>query len=151
MGALMGFFANAHAFSVAGLSTEFTMLTLAMILGFIHLFTATHFITSERGLMWNMGARDNTAPLQGKLAGRLDRAFQNFKETFVFFAASVLALAVLGRHNGLTVWGAEAYLAGRILYLPLYALGVPVLRTIVWAIATFGIGLLIAALLGAGA
>ncbi|HUJ47569.1 MAG TPA: MAPEG family protein [Rhizomicrobium sp.] len=145
----MGFFASAHAFSLAGLSTEFTTLALAMILGFVHLFTATHFITSERGLMWNMGARDNTAPLQGKLAGRLDRAFQNFKETFVFFAASILALAVLGRHNGLTIWGAEAYLAGRILYLPLYALGVPILRTLVWAVATFGIGLLIAALLGA--
>jgi uncharacterized MAPEG superfamily protein len=47
------------------------------------------------------------------------------------------------------VWGAELYLAGRILYLPLYAAGVPFLRTIAWAIATFGIGLLIAAMLGA--
>lgn len=141
---------HAMSFSLGGLSTEFTVLALAIILGFVHLFAATHVITSERGLMWNMGPRDNTPALAGALAGRLDRALQNFKETFVFFAAVVLACAIVGRHNGLTVWGAELYLAGRILYLPLYAAGVPILRTIVWAVATFGIGLLIAALLGAG-
>jgi uncharacterized MAPEG superfamily protein len=61
---------------------------------------------------------------------------------------SVLALAVLGRHSAQTVWGSELYLAGRILYLPLYAMGIPVARTIAWTIATIGIGLLLAALLG---
>jgi uncharacterized MAPEG superfamily protein len=45
------------------------------------------------------------------------------------------------------VWGSELYLAGRLLYLPLYAAGIPVARTIAWAIATIGIGFLIAALL----
>lgn len=141
---------HAMSFSLGGLTTEFTMLALAVILGFVHLFAATHVITSERGLMWNMGPRDNTPVLKSTLAGRLDRAFQNFKETFVFFAALVLACAVIGRHNGLTIWGAELYLAGRILYLPLYAAGIPILRTIVWAVATIGIVFLIAAMLGAG-
>lgn len=140
---------HAMSFSLGGLSTEFTMLALAIILGFVHLFAAAHVITSERGLIWNMGPRDNTPTLRSTLAGRLDRALQNFKETFVFFAAAVLACGVLGRHSGLTVWGAELYLTGRILYLPLYAAGVPFLRTIAWAIATFGIGLLTAAMLGA--
>jgi uncharacterized MAPEG superfamily protein len=135
-------------FTLGGLSSEFTMLALAMILGFVHLFAAAHVITSERGLMWNMGPRDNTPPLRSALAGRLDRALANFKETFLLFAASVLALAVIGRHSALTVWGAEMYLAGRILYLPLYAAGIPIVRTIAWAIATAGIVFLIVALLG---
>jgi uncharacterized MAPEG superfamily protein len=139
-----------HGFSLGGLSTEFTMLALAIVLGAVHLLAAAQAITHERGLWWNMGPRDNSPPQTGILAGRLDRAFANFKETFAFFAACVLALAVLGRHNGLTVWGSELYLAARILYLPLYAAGIPVARTIVWAVATFGIGLLLAALLGAG-
>ena len=60
----------------------------------------------------------------------------------------MLALAVLGRHTSLTAWGSELYLAGRILYLPLYAAGIPVARTVAWAMATIGIGILLAALLG---
>ena len=134
-------------FSIGGLSTEFTMLALAILLGGVHLLLAAQAITAERGLMWNMGPRDNTPPLKSVLAGRLDRAFANFKETFPFFAACVLALAMLGRHSSGSVWGSELYLAGRILYLPLYAAGIPVARTVAWAIATAGIGFLLAALL----
>jgi len=144
----MDFLNHAFAFSLGGLSSEFTMLALAMVLYFVHLFAAIHTITAERGSAWNVGARDETPPLKGKLAGRLDRAFQNYKETFVVFAAAVIACAVAGRHNGWTVWGAELYLAARIVYLPLYALGIPVLRTLVWLVGTIGIALLIAALFG---
>ena len=146
----MEFLSQIHEFHLAGLSTEFTMLVLAMILAFVHMFTAIHMITSERGLSWNVGARDVTPPLRSRLAGRLDRAYQNFKETFVLFAASVLALAILDRHNWYTVWGAELYVAARILYLPLYAMGIPLVRTIVWLTGTTGVGLLIAAMFGAG-
>jgi uncharacterized MAPEG superfamily protein len=128
------------------MSVEFTMLALAIVLGFVHLFLAAHFVTAERGIAWNTGPRDATAPLAGKLAGRLDRAFANFKETFPFFAVAVLMAALLGRHNWQTVWGSELYLAARIVYLPLYALGVPFLRTLVWAVSIVGIVLLLSAL-----
>lgn len=93
------------------------------------------------------GPAGQRAAAQERAGGRLDRAFANFKETFPFFAACVLALAVLGRHSSLTVWGSELYFAGRVLYLPLHAAGIPVLRTMAWAIATFGIVLLLSALL----
>lgn len=137
----------AHGFSLGGLSTEFTMVALAIVLGFVHLVAATLASVGERGLKWNIGPRDNFTPLKSVLGGRLDRALRNFAETFPFFAACVLALGVLGRHSGQTVLGSELYLAGRILYLPLYAAGVPILRTIAWAIATIGIILLLSALL----
>jgi uncharacterized MAPEG superfamily protein len=87
-----------------------------------------------------------TAPLTGVLAGRLDRAFANFKETFPFFAAAVMMAAVLGRHSNLTAWGAELYLAARIIYLPLYAMGVPFLRTLVWLASVIGIVMLLSEL-----
>ena len=54
--------------------------------------------------------------------------------------------ALLGRHNWETVLGAQLYLAGRIVYIPLYALGIPVVRTMAWATATAGIGLILVAL-----
>lgn len=133
-------------FRLGGMSVEFTMLALAIVLGFVHLFLAAQFVTRERGTAWNVGARDNTAPLTGKLAGRLDRAFANFKETFPFFAVAVIMAAILGRHSNFTTWGAELYLAARILYLPLYAMGVPLVRTLVWIASVVGIVMVLSAL-----
>jgi uncharacterized MAPEG superfamily protein len=130
------------------MSVEFTMLALAIVLGFVHVFLAALFVTSERGMAWNTGARDNTAPLTGKLAGRLDRALANFKETFPFFAVAVIMAAVLGRHSNMTVWGTELYLAARILYLPLYAMGVPLVRTLVYTASVVGIVMVLGALFG---
>ena len=63
------------------MSVEMTALALAIALGFLQLFLAAHVVTSKRGIKWNVGARDETAPLKSNLAGRLDRAYKNFMET----------------------------------------------------------------------
>lgn len=138
-------FAGLH---LAGLSVEFTMLACAIVLGLVQLFLAAQFVTAERGLLWNMGPRDETVPLKGKLAGRLDRAFGNFRETFAFFATAVVMAAILGRHNWETVLGSELYVAARILYVPLYAFGVTGLRTLAFIVATAGIVVVLAAVFG---
>ena len=36
-------------------------------------------------------------------------------------------------------WGAALYLIGRVLFLPLYAFGIPWLRTFSWNLATLGL------------
>jgi uncharacterized MAPEG superfamily protein len=45
------------------------------------------------------------------------------------------------------VWGAHLYFWARVVYLPLYALGVPLVRSLVWNVAFAGIVLLLLALL----
>lgn len=131
------------------MSIELILLIGAVILAFVHLFLAAAAMTRQYGGKWNASPRDETMPpLQG-MAGRLDRAFRNFRETFPFFAVAVLAAEVTGRHNDLTFFGAAIYLAGRIVYLPLYAFGVPVARSIVWGVASLGIILVLFGLLQA--
>ena len=66
--------------------------------------------------------------------------------THPFLLGSLVLCALAGRHNWATIWGAQIYLAARLLYLPLYAFGVPVLRTLVWLIGTRSIILLLVAL-----
>ncbi|MBI3678211.1 MAG: MAPEG family protein [Proteobacteria bacterium] len=122
------------------------MLTLAVVLGLFHLLIAARANNSQRGIKWNVGARDEPGAPTSKLAGRLERAFRNFTETFAFFAAAVLIATFAGRHNWATVWGVQLYFWGRVVYLPLYALGVPVLRTLVWVAATGGIVLVLVAI-----
>jgi uncharacterized MAPEG superfamily protein len=46
----------------------------------------------------------------------------------------------------LTIAGSELYLGGRVGFVLLYAFGVPLLRSLVWNVATIGIALLLLAL-----
>jgi uncharacterized MAPEG superfamily protein len=139
-------FANPIQLQFAGLSGELSMLAIAIVLGLFQLLIAARAGNSQRGLKWNVGPRDEAPRAVGKVARRLERAFRNFLETFPFFAAAVLTATLAGRHNWATLWGAQLYVAARIIYLPLYAFGVPVLRTLVWVAATIGILLIVGAL-----
>ncbi len=126
---------------------EFRMLGLSVVLGLIHVIAASHSASLQRGYRWTASARDEPlAPLIG-VAGRLARALDNFCETFPLFAALAVAVVVAGKSGALSQWGAGLYFAGRVAYLPLYALGVPLVRSLVWNVAALGIGLLLVALL----
>jgi len=129
------------------MTIELTLLALSIGLGLVHIVAASHSASLQRGYRWAASARDEPSdPLLG-IAGRLDRASTNFLETFPLFAAAVLACNALGRHNALTEWGAQLYFWGRVVYLPLYAAGIPLVRSLVWNGATVGILLCLAALL----
>ena len=62
------------------------------------------------------------------------------------FAAVVLVVHVSETHNALTEWGARLYFLARVAYVPLYAAGVPLIRSLVWNVATLCIVLLVVAL-----
>jgi uncharacterized MAPEG superfamily protein len=129
------------------LNTEVRVLIWSVVLGFVQIVAAAHAASLQRGYRWTASARDReVAPLTG-VAGRLDRALRNFSETFPLFAALVLAAQAVGRHSGLTESGAILYFIARLAYLPLYAFGVPVIRSLVWNVAALGMALLLVALL----
>jgi uncharacterized MAPEG superfamily protein len=44
-----------------------------------------------------------------------------------------------GRTGGQSAWGAELYFWGRLIYAPLYAIGIPYLRTIAWIVSLIGL------------
>ncbi|NMW25670.1 hypothetical protein HFP05_15275, partial [Rhodanobacter denitrificans] len=75
-----------------------------------------------------------------------DRARANFLETFPLFVAVVLAAHLLQRHGDMTVLGAQLYFWARLAYVPVYAAGIPYLRTLIWAASIVGIALVLAAL-----
>ncbi len=123
------------------------MLTLGVVLGLVQIIAASHAASLQRGYRWTSSPRDEpTPPLRG-VAGRLDRALRNYLETFPLFAAVVLVAHVSETHNALTEWGSRLYLWGRVAYVPLYAAGVPLVRSLAWNVATVGIVLLAIALL----
>lgn len=129
------------------MTSELTFLVLSAGLGFVHIVAASHSASLQRGYRWSAGPRDEPRePLHG-VAARLDRALNNFLETFPLFATVVLAAHVAGLHNALTEWGAQLYFWARVAYLPLYAAGVPLARSLVWNVAAVGILLFLVPLL----
>jgi uncharacterized MAPEG superfamily protein len=118
---------------------EIQMLAWAIVLGVVQLLLAATLGTQQRGLKWNVSARDQVPPPLTGAAARLDRAFWNFLETFPFFAAAVLAVVASGHGNATTALGAQLYFWGRVVYVPLYALGIPYVRTLVWTVSLIGL------------
>jgi uncharacterized MAPEG superfamily protein len=125
------------------------MLIWSVLLGFVHIIASSHAKSLQRGYRWTASARDEALPPLKGVAGRLERALGNYLETFPFFVALVLAAEVAGVHTRLTEWGSFLYLGARVFYLPLYALGVPVIRSIVWNVAAIGMLLFVVAFLRA--
>src|SRR5437868_6082037 len=138
-------------FTLGGLTTEFTMLGLAIVLGLFQLLIAARVGNSQRGIAWNVGPRDQPSPPVSAVAARLERAYRNFMETFPFFAAAILAANATNRFGVLTLIGSQVYLIARIVYVPLYGFGVPVFRTLTWLVSLIGLLLVIAALFVSGA
>lgn len=126
------------------MSTELTMLAWTIVLGLVQLVVAAQFFTAKNGLAYGLSSRDVPPPhpLDG-LGGRLERATKNLMETFPFAAAAILIAAAANRHNGYTAWGSQLYFWGRLLYVPVYAAGIPGLRTLIWLVSVLGIVLVL--------
>ena len=121
------------------ISFELHCLAWACLLGLAHIFIAGNARSKELGVKWNMGARDEKVKDLSPVTQRLLRAQSNFFETFPLFASAVLIVAVSHSYSVYSYWGSLIYLLTRIIYLPLYALGIPVVRTITWLLSIEGI------------
>ena len=128
------------------MSIELQMLVWSVVLGLMHIALSATLGTMQRGLKWNASARDGVpAPLTG-VAGRLDRANRNFLETFVFFATAVLAVLLMQKSDARTALGVQLYFWARLAYLPVYAAGIPYLRTVIWTVSLVGLVMVLVAL-----
>jgi uncharacterized MAPEG superfamily protein len=126
-------------------SVELQSLFCAIILGLVQLVLAVLASLNMRGLPWAAGPRDEPGAPLGIYGGRLERAWKNFLETFVFFAAAVLLAHALGKSTASSVLGAQIYLWARVLYVPAYVFGVPFVRTLIWAASLAGIVMVLSA------
>lgn len=129
------------------MTIELTMLGWSVALGLVYVLVAAALVTAQRGVQWNVGNRDGETPPLTGAAARASRASHNFLETFAFFAAAVLAVVIAQRTGEHTTLGVQLYFWARVAYLPIYLVGIPYLRTAVWAVSLCGLLLVLGALL----
>ncbi|MGH8159400.1 MAG: MAPEG family protein [Rhodanobacter sp.] len=128
------------------MTTELCMLMWSVVLGLVQITLTAACMLGQRGLGWVASARDEIKPPLTGIGGRLDRSRANFLETFPLFAAVVLIDHLLQRHSCMTVLGVQLYFWARLAHVPVYAAGIPYLRTLIWAVSIVGIVLLLGAL-----
>jgi uncharacterized MAPEG superfamily protein len=133
------------------MTTELTLLGWSLVLALVHVLLPAMLRTGETGVAYNASARDTDGPPVGVVTGRLMRAQKNLFETLPVFAAALLIAHVAGRTGTLTWWGAMLYFWARVVYLPLYGLGIPYLRSLVWLVSLAGVILILVAILLPGA
>ena len=126
---------------------ELYLLGATLVLALVQVLLTAHLRTRQYGIEWNAGPRDEAMPPLDPLPARMLRAQENLFETLPLFIGAVLAATVAGRLGLLTSIGAHLYFFGRLIYVPLYAIGIPYIRSLIWTVATAGLALVIAGLL----
>ncbi|KQQ32706.1 hypothetical protein ASF61_14300 [Duganella sp. Leaf126] len=129
------------------MTTELTLLAWTLVLAIVQVLLTAQLRTAETGIQYNASARDGQAPPPRPVTARLQRAQANLYETLPLFIAAVLIAHVAGREGALTLWGCWLYLVCRVVYVPLYAAGIPYVRSLVWLASMVGLGMVLAAIL----
>lgn len=101
----------------------------------------------DLGPTYLLGPRDEKRESRNVLAGRFRRALRNLLETYPAFIAIVVALVVTGKTGGIAATGAVIWLVARIVFVAVYAAGIPLLRTLVWLVSALGLALMLIRLL----
>ncbi len=128
---------------------ELTMLAYSLVLAWVMFMAGSMLrinMLTPKGLMLAMHNRADL-PEASAMSGRADRAARNMLDNLVLFAALVLMAKVSDVSNANTVLGAQIFFWARLVYFPIYVFGIPVVRTIVWAVSTVGMAMILLELL----
>lgn len=98
---------------------------------------------TPKGLMYLMDNRDEALEAS-PMSKRADRAASNTKENFILFAALALVAHASGSQSPLVEQGASLFFLARVIYLPVYYIGIPYVRSLVWAAGLVGLVMIIA-------
>ena len=124
-----------------------TWIIAAIALYYCGLFIPSILKLTQMGMVWGAGPQD-VRPERTIMLGRAERAHENIKENLPAFLAVATLTLVLGVAPA-ALTGAAVWVIARAIYLPLYILGVPVLRTLVFGISLIGLIMMILALTAA--
>lgn len=118
------------------MSSELSILALFGVFSILTIVLQVLMAIPQLGLGYLASARDEQHILTGK-AARANRCLTNTVIAMVLFAPAILLLDAKSAFTASTLLAAQIFLVARIVYLPLYILGVPWLRTGVWALGAF--------------
>jgi uncharacterized MAPEG superfamily protein len=125
---------------------ELKILGYAALLQVIQFFVMAVPVNLQLGVKYTGGSRDEPQQATG-MAGRLKRALENHFEGLILFTIAVLVVVLGESSSDMTEKCAWAYLWARILYVPAYASGIYLLRSLIWSVGFAATALMLIAAL----
>ena len=120
------------------MTPELNFLVYGVILLIVHVIVQATLSDLSKGIGWALGPQDERRE-QNVFADRVQRALHNYLETFPAFAALALALGVSELGNDLSAKGAALWFWARVAYIPAFASGIPLVRSVAWFASIGGI------------
>jgi uncharacterized MAPEG superfamily protein len=99
------------------------------------------------GFILALGNRDNM-PEPGALAGRAMRTASNTLENMVLFSALAFVAHLSGSTDPRILTGAMLFFWARVIFVPVYYVGLVYVRTAVWGASIVGLGMMIVGMMG---
>jgi uncharacterized MAPEG superfamily protein len=119
------------------MTADLTYLVWAVALTLVQLVVVIAGATTQFPMTALVGNREPRLEPRGWV-GRAERAHRNMLESLLPFAALVITAAVVGRSNETSALGAALFFYARLAYAIVYVIGIPWLRTLLWAVASVG-------------
>ncbi len=112
---------------------ELKVLGYAAVLQVVQFIVMAVPVNLQLGVAYTAGNRDEQRQATG-VPGRLKRALENHSEGLILFTIAVLVVVLGEASNPMTENCAWAYLWARILYVPAYASGIFLVRSLIWSV-----------------
>ena len=112
---------------------ELKVLGYAALLQFVQFIVMAIPVNLQLGVAYTGGNRDQQQQAEG-VPGRLKRALDNHFEGLILFTIAVVVVLLGEASNSLTERCAWAYFWARVLYVPAYASGIYLVRSLIWSI-----------------
>ncbi len=130
------------------LPTELLVLTLAALLQVLQYVVMAIPVNVQLGVRYTGGNRDEQQTPSG-VPGRLFRALDNHFESLILFTIAAVVITLGDASSELTRTCAWIYLGARVVYVPAYASGVFLVRSLIWTVGFVAtVVMLLAALAG---
>lgn len=128
------------------MTPELQYLVYGVILLIVHVLVQATFSDLSKGLGWALGPQDEKRE-QNVTAARIERALRNYLETLPAFVALALTLAVTELGTGTSALGAAVWFWARVAYIPAYASGIPLVRSVAFFASLAGLVMMLLPLL----
>jgi len=115
---------------------EVKVLGFAALLQYVQFILMAVPVNAQLGPAYTAGSRDEPRQVSG-VPGRLKRALDNHFEGLILFTIAVVVVVLGDASSSLTETCAWTYLLARVLYVPAYASGVFLGRSLIWAVGFF--------------
>jgi uncharacterized MAPEG superfamily protein len=129
------------------MSAELTYLTWSVVIVLGYLVVQVLEQIARNGLVVALTYQTDKEKPVGVLMQRFNASFSNFLVSYPAFISLVVIIALTNSNSDLTALGAAIWFWARIAHIPAHVSGLPVIRTLVWAISIAGLVMMLHSLI----